>query len=61
MSTPMLTTIEAARVMHVSPKTLSNWRYIGRGPRYIHISPRVVRYRSEDITEYLRAGEVSHV
>jgi hypothetical protein len=34
---------------------LQSWRYTGRGPRFIKLG-RMVRYRTGDVDEYLRAN-----
>lgn len=49
---------EAARMLGVGTKTLANWRCMGRGPAYIHISdsPRSpVLYLAEDLESWLRS------
>jgi hypothetical protein len=35
----------------VSPRTLEQWRWQGKGPRYLKIGGRVV-YREEDVTAF---------
>ena len=39
----------------VSRSTLQSWRYAGRGPRFLKLG-RLVRYRTADVDEYLRAN-----
>jgi predicted DNA-binding transcriptional regulator AlpA len=43
----------AAR-LDLSRATLQNWRYAGKGPRYIKIG-RLIRYRNPDVDAYLKA------
>ncbi len=35
-----------------STRTIKLWRYQGRGPRYVRLSPTQVRYRWGDILEH---------
>ena len=39
----------------VSRRTLQDWRVRGKGPAYISISRRCVRYRTEDIRSWLES------
>lgn len=43
---------EAARRLGVQPGTLHNWRWAGRGPRFVKLGSRV-RYRLTDLADYL--------
>jgi len=51
----LLTTIQAAEILSLKPRTMESWRFCGRGPRFIAISTRAVRYRLSDITEWIDA------
>ena len=44
----MLSTHEAAPLVGVAPKTLENWRTLGRGPTFVKAGGRVV-YDPADI------------
>lgn len=46
---------QAAAILGLAPGTLSNLRSRGKGPRYIKISPRLVRYTREDIDAWMKA------
>ena len=46
-----LTQEQLARRWQVSPRTLEQWRWLGKGPRFLKIGARVL-YREEDIEEY---------
>lgn len=49
-------TVDAAKLLGVSAKTLVNWRCLGKGPTYIRLgnSPRAqVLYRYEDLDAWL--------
>jgi len=47
-----LKTPEAARYLNVQTATLEQWRWNGRGPRYVKIG-RSVRYRTADLEAFL--------
>ena len=53
----LLTTEELARRWRLHPKTLSNWRVKGMGPRFIKLGDGdkgAVRYRLEDVLAFER-------
>jgi predicted DNA-binding transcriptional regulator AlpA len=43
---------DAARRLGIEESTLANWRWNGRGPRYVRVGRRV-RYRLADLAEWL--------
>jgi predicted DNA-binding transcriptional regulator AlpA len=45
-----------AELLHVHLATLARWRSECRGPRYLKIGPQSVRYRPEDVREWLAAN-----
>jgi excisionase family DNA binding protein len=47
-----LTTPEAARYLNFEVSTLEQWRWNGRGPRFVKIG-RYVRYRLSDLDAFL--------
>jgi predicted DNA-binding transcriptional regulator AlpA len=47
-----------ARMLGIAEATLQSWRSQGRGPRFIRCTKRIVRYRPEDIAQFLRIREV---
>jgi len=52
----LLTTREAARFLGLTPKTLTKWRWLGSGPKYIRLgdSPGArVAYRVEDLEVWI--------
>ena len=53
----LLTPPEVARLLNVPERTLSQWRYLRRGPTYI-VCGRHVRYRRRDVEAYLDANRV---
>jgi len=57
----LLTPIEAAKFLGVSVETLAQWRSQFRGPRYIKLECRLIRYRLSDLEVYLAAHAVECV
>ena len=51
--TELLTTVEAAAHLRLSPRTLERYRVNGEGPKYLKLE-RTVRYRRADLDEWLR-------
>jgi predicted DNA-binding transcriptional regulator AlpA len=50
---PLLTEQEAAAYLKLTRRALQAWRYQGRGPRFVKISARAVRYRPEDLETWV--------
>ena len=48
----------AADYLGVSPRSLQAWRVSGKGPQFIRYSPRCIRYRLEDLDEWLEKRRV---
>lgn len=49
----LLDTVEVARVLGIHPATLATWRSQGRGPEFLKVGPRKVRYRVRDLDTWL--------
>jgi predicted DNA-binding transcriptional regulator AlpA len=45
---------EASAILGVARQTLRNWRNLRKGPRYIKIGARIVRYNVDDLREFIR-------
>jgi predicted DNA-binding transcriptional regulator AlpA len=53
---PLLTERQLAAQLNISVKTLQNWRWLGRGPKFIKLNgDSLVRYRQSDVDAYLEA------
>lgn len=52
----LLTTKAAARHLSLSPKTLEKWRAQRRGPRFVKIGNKAVRYSKSDIEAFVAEG-----
>jgi predicted DNA-binding transcriptional regulator AlpA len=46
----------AAEFLGLSPRTLERWRLEGRGPKYLKLGPRAVRYSLASLREFLAAS-----
>lgn len=55
--TNYLLTEQAAEILHRNPRTLTNWRHQGVGPRYTKFGNRVL-YRESDIYDFIEASAV---
>ena len=51
MEKPLLTPENLATRWNVTPATLSQWRWNGRGPRFFKMN-KAVRYRIQDIERF---------
>jgi predicted DNA-binding transcriptional regulator AlpA len=49
----LLTEKQAAHFLGFSSRTLQSWRFRGGGPLYVSVSPRCVRYRREDLRQWI--------
>ncbi len=54
IKTILLTPSQAAHQLGISERTLSKLRH-ERGLRYVLVSPRTIRYRANDLDDYLNA------
>ena len=50
---PLLTENQAAELLQLTPRALQAWRYQGRGPRYVKISARAIRYQLDDLQKWI--------
>ena len=53
----LLTPDDVARMMRVSRRTVSTWRYRGKGPRCVHVTHNCVRYRMSEVRKWLMDKE----
>ncbi len=52
----LLTPEVAAALLAVAPATLEKWRRERRGPPFVKLSDRVLRYRREDLLAFIAAS-----
>ena len=48
-----MTPRETAELLNVPLRTLQYWRDTKQGPAYLRISPKIIRYRREDVSAFL--------
>lgn len=53
----LLSTKELADYLKVPAQTLAYWRMRGKGPKFIVIGEKLVRYREDDVRLWLDRGE----
>ena len=44
---------EAAKILDIEPRTLRNWRALGKGPRFRKVGERNVRYHRADLAAFV--------
>ena len=49
----LMTPAEAASFLSITPKVLERWRGIGEGPSFVRLSRKSIRYRREDVEEFV--------
>ena len=59
VSSPLLKGDDAARYLHINPRTLANWRVLGKGPRYVRSGSRAL-YRESDLDSWITANTYNH-
>jgi predicted DNA-binding transcriptional regulator AlpA len=55
MTKKWLTDKQVAELTGIKLQTLRNWRHQGLGPRYDKPSPRIVRYKLEEIQRFMES------
>jgi excisionase family DNA binding protein len=53
-----LTERDLAALLGVGVSTVQQWRYAGRGPRYVKLGARLVRYHRADVEAWRTANTV---
>ena len=46
---------QVAQLLGLRPSALDAWRHRGRGPRFVRVSARCVRYRRRDLVSWTEA------
>jgi hypothetical protein len=54
---PLLKPKDVAELTHITETALSTLRYLGKGPKFLKPTPRVVLYRMSDVEAWLNASE----
>ena len=55
----LLDTSEAAEFLGLAPTTMEHWRLVRKGPPFVRVGPRAIRYRRADLEEWLSEQLVS--
>jgi len=55
----LLTVQQVSELTGISVETLNQWRSLRKGPPFLKIEGRLVRYRRADLVKYLDACRVS--
>lgn len=53
MTEQLLTPTEAGALLAMTKGALAQLRYLGAGPKFVRVSGRSVRYRHEDLDEWI--------
>ena len=56
---PLMDSADSAAYIKVNPRTLANWRVLGKGPRYTRVGRRPF-YRIVDLETWLAAREFAN-
>lgn len=48
----------AAKFLCVSARTMMAWRYLKKGPRYVVVSRKAIRYRPAELLAFVKSREV---
>jgi hypothetical protein len=54
----LLTENEAAALLRLTPSALRSWRQRGLEPPFIRVGGRAIRYRRQDLVDWLAANSV---
>jgi len=52
---PLLTEGQAAEILNLTRRALQSWRVQGRGPKFVRISGACIRYRQEDLSDWIES------
>lgn len=55
----LVTELEASEVLATSVHTLRTWRQEGRGPAFVKLGGRLIRYRLDVLEAFIDAGAVT--
>lgn len=56
-----LDTTQAAEYCSVSRRTLEGWRRKGKGPVYLKVSPKMIKYTREDLDNFMALFRVQTI
>lgn len=57
---PLLTDQQAGEFLHINPRTLANWAYLGVGPSYVRLGRRRF-YQQADLDDFVAKRRFPHM
>lgn len=57
MNCDLLNGHRAAQLLGVKESTLRRWRHLGKGPAYVMVGTRAVRYKPSALEAFITQGE----
>jgi predicted DNA-binding transcriptional regulator AlpA len=57
LSDPLLSTEDFSARTGIKPRTIERWRLEGKGPEFVRIGSRMVRYRLSAIESFIRQSQ----
>ena len=54
----LLTEAQVSRILGIKQRTLQQWRLTERGPKFLKLSARVVRYRLSDVQNWISEAQL---
>lgn len=58
MNTRLLDTKELSKMLGVTTNTLQIWRHQGKGPKYIRLTRRAVKYQEQDVLNWIESKAI---
>lgn len=55
IATALRNEVQAAAFLGVSPRALQKWRVTGRGPKFLRLSARCIRYSQAELDRWVEA------
>ncbi len=55
----LISEFEVSKILGIKQRTLQQWRATGRGPSFVRLPPRIVRYRISEIDSWIKAHQGS--
>ncbi len=56
MTEQLLTPTQAGDLLAMTKGALAQLRYLGSGPRFVRVSGRAIRYRPQDLDEWIETN-----
>ena len=59
-SSAFLSESEAAKYLGISKKTLQRWRFDHKGPAYVKLNNKLIRYHLPELDEWMDQQTITH-